>query len=117
MYHTTGLTRDRILELCELIHNATLGQGRNWPPVLGLVDSVVVALTYLRRNRVQVELAETYGVSQSTISRAITAVTPLLGLVLQPCVPTADQLGSPTQYVVGGALRSCWCLAFHPQVD
>ena len=42
-----------------------------WPPILGLYRSVVVTLTYMRRNRVQVELAETYEVSQSTISRAI----------------------------------------------
>src|SRR2546426_3697454 len=116
MYHTTGLTRDRILELCELIHNATLGQGRNWPPVLGLVDSVVIALTYMRRNRVQVELAETYGVSQPTISRAITAVTPLLGVVLEPYVPTADELDDRRQYVVDGTLLPCLSLGSHPQL-
>ena len=33
-----------------------------------LLGSVVVTLTYLRRNRVQCELAETYGVSQSTLA-------------------------------------------------
>jgi DDE superfamily endonuclease len=38
---------------------------------------VVVTLAHLRRNLVQWELAETYLVSQSTISRAISAVTPL----------------------------------------
>lgn len=116
MYHTTGLTRERILALCALIHNATLGQSRDWPPILGLVDSVVVALTYLRRNRVQVELAETYGVSQSTISRAITAVTPLLGVVLEPYVPTADELDDQTQYVIDGTLLSCWSWASHPKL-
>jgi len=116
MYHTTGLTRDRILDLCELIHNATPGQSRDWPPILGLVDSVVIALTYLRRNRVQVELAETYGVSQPTVSRAITAVTPLLRMVLEPYVPTADELDDRTQYVVDGTLLPCWSWASHPQL-
>ena len=116
MYHTTGLTRERILDLCALIHNATLGQSRDWPPILGLVDSVVIALTYLRRNRVQVELAETYGVSQSTISRAVTAVTPLLGAVLEPYVPTADELDDQTQYVVDGTLLPCWSWASHPEL-
>jgi len=52
-------------------------------PCLGLYLSVVLALTYLRRNRVQAELAETYGVSQPTVSRAISAITPLLGKVLK----------------------------------
>jgi hypothetical protein len=116
MYHTTGLTRECILDLCALIHNATLGQSRDWPPILGLVDSVVIALTYMRRNRVQAELAETYGVSQPTISRAITAVTPLLGTVLEPGVPTADVLDGQIQYVVDGTLLPCWSWASHPEL-
>ena len=91
MYHTTGFTRDEIADLCVMIRSAELEPGINhWPPILGLFKSVVVALTYMRRNRAQAELAESYGVSQPTISRAITGVTPLLGnstfavLVLQP---------------------------------
>ncbi|MCA1604187.1 MAG: transposase family protein, partial [Acidobacteria bacterium] len=82
MYHTTGVVRERIVDLCALIHSETMAQGREWPPILGLFKSVVTVLTYLRRNRVQAELAETYAVSQSTISRAITVLTPLLGTVL-----------------------------------
>ena len=50
MYHATGLTRERILDLCELIHNATLGQSREWPPILGLVNSVVIAATGCKWN-------------------------------------------------------------------
>jgi DDE superfamily endonuclease/Helix-turn-helix of DDE superfamily endonuclease len=116
VYHTTGLSRERILDLCALVHSANLGQSRTWPPILGLVDSVIVALTYLRRNRVQVELAETYGVSQSTISRAITAVTPLLKTVLEPYVPTAEEVDDQTQYVVDGTLLPCWSWADHPEL-
>ena len=67
-----------------------MDERRAWPPILGLFKSVIVALTYMRRNRVQAELAETYEVSQSTISRAISEVTPLLGKVLAEYVPTAD---------------------------
>jgi hypothetical protein len=116
VYHTTGLTRERILDLCALVHNATLGQRRDWPPILGLVDSVIVALTYMRRNRVQVELAETYGVSQSTISRAITAVIPLLKTVLEPYVPTAEDMDDQTQYIVDGTLLPCWSWADYPEL-
>jgi hypothetical protein len=47
----------------------------------------------LRRNRVQRELAETHEVSQSTISRAISVITPLLGVALAKHVPTADLSG------------------------
>ena len=67
MYHTTGLSRERITDLCAVIYSETMDDERAWPPILGLFKSVVVALTYMRRNRVQAELAETYEVSQSTI--------------------------------------------------
>jgi hypothetical protein len=69
---------------------------------------MVVALTYIRRNRVQVELAETYGVSQSTISRAVTGITPLLEEVLRKYVPTTDELDDKLQYIVDGTLLPCW---------
>ena len=51
---------------------------RRWPPILGLRNAFTVTLTYMRRNRVQAEIAENFGVSQPTISRAISAITPLL---------------------------------------
>ena len=114
MYHTTGLSRERITDLCAVIHSETMNEGRTWPPILGLFKSVVVALTYMRRNRVQAELAETYEVSQPTISRAITRVTPLLGKVLSEYVPTADELDGQTQYIVDGTLLPCWSWASHP---
>jgi DDE superfamily endonuclease len=65
---------------------------------------VVITLTYMRRNRVQAELAETYDVSQSTISRAITGITTLLEKLLRKYVPTADELDDQKQYVVDGTL-------------
>ncbi len=83
MYHTTGFSKDDIIELCALVHAECADAPRNpWPPILGLYKAMVVTLTYLRRNRVQVELGEAFEVSQPTISRAITALTPLLGRVL-----------------------------------
>ncbi|RLK60526.1 transposase family protein [Actinokineospora cianjurensis] len=108
MYHTTGLRRDQVTDLCATIHRETVDVDRRWPPCLGLFTSVVVALTYLRRNRVQVELAETFGVSQSTISRAITAMTPLPAKLLAECVPTVDELDSRSTYIVDGTLLPCW---------
>lgn len=114
MYHTTGLSRERIVDLCAAIYRETTDEERTWPPILGLFTSVVVTLTYLRRNRVQAELAETYGVSQSTISRAIARVTPILGKVLRKYVPTADELDERTQYIVDGTLLPCWSWASSP---
>jgi hypothetical protein len=73
-----------------------------------LFKSVLVALTYLRRNRVQAEIAETYGVSQPTISRAVTGLTAVLGTVVAHAVPVAEDLDPRTQYVVDGTLLPCW---------
>ena len=114
MYSTTGLSREHVVDLCAMIHSETMTGQRPWPPILGLFRSVTVALTYMRRNRVQAELAETCGVSQPTISRAITGVTPLLGKVLKEYVPVADDLDGRTQYIVDGTLLPCWSWASHP---
>ena len=68
MYYTIGFSRREIEDLCALVaevqSSVPLADRREWPPILGLGNSVVIALTYLRRNRVQWELAETYGFSR-----------------------------------------------------
>ena len=93
MYNTTGFTRAEIAELCTRIEARKLAPGmRIWPPILGLRNALTATLTYMRRNRIQAEIAEAYGVSQPTVSRAISAITPLLMNVLLDFVPTADEL-------------------------
>ncbi len=116
MYRTTGLYRDEIVELCALIHGATVETGSVWPPKLGLYKSVLITLSYLRQNRIQEELAETYETSQSTVSRAITALTPLLAVLLRGQVPTAEELDPSRQYLVDGTLLPCWSWASHPEL-
>jgi DDE superfamily endonuclease/Helix-turn-helix of DDE superfamily endonuclease len=117
MYHTTGFSTDDITELCAVVHATGLRPGRDgYPPILNLFKSVVVALTYLRRNHVQQELAEYHGVSQSTISRAITAVTPALARALREFTPTADDLPRGEQMIVDGSLVSCWSWANHTEL-
>ena len=119
MYYTTGFAHSEIEALCALIaeiqQSIPLTGRREWPPILGLGNSVVITLAYLRRNRVQWELAETYGVSQSTISRAITAVTPLLSRALARFIPTAEELRPDRQYIVDGTLLP-WALVSFPWV-
>ena len=83
MYHTTGFAEDEIIDLCALVYaNEENCDIDPWPPSLGLYKSVVIALTYMRRNRVQQELAETYETSQPTISRANSRITSRLAIVL-----------------------------------
>jgi hypothetical protein len=117
MYHTTGFTKAEITELCDRIESAGLAPGMHrWPPILGLRNAVIVTLTYLRRNRVQAEIAEASGVSQPTISRAISAITPLLVKALSDFVPLADELGDGTHYIVDGTLLPCWTWRAHPEL-
>ena len=84
-----------------------------WPPVLGLWHSIVVTLAYLRRNRVQAAIGEQFGVSRPTVSRAVTALTPVLGGMLVEYVPVAEELDPSTQYIVDGTLLPCW--SWHDQ--
>ena len=116
VYYTTGLHKDEILDVCQMIRTELTADERTWPPILGLYLSVVVTLGYLRRNRVQAELAETYGVSQSTISRAVSALTPVLARLLRPFVPTAEELDLQKHYIVDGTLLPCWSWAGHPEL-
>nr|WP_255676132.1 transposase [Pseudonocardia sp. ICBG1142] len=118
MYYTTGFRRDEIQDLVAIVYEQDQRDATearlSWPPVLGLFWSVVITLAYLRGNRVQWELAETYGVSQSTVSRAITGVTPLLAQALRSVVPTAEELRADRQYIIDGTLLPCWSWAAVP---
>lgn len=69
---------------------------------------VVIAPAYLKTNRRQAELAEDHGTSQSTVSRAITGITPCLKNVLAEFMPTADELDPQSRYMVDGSPLSCW---------
>jgi hypothetical protein len=117
MYHTTGFSKDEIVDICAMIHTTELEPGaKRWPPILGLFKATTVALTYMRRNRVQAEIAESFRVSQSTVSRAICAITPILKMALAQYVPTADELDPDTQYIIDGTLLPCWSWAEHPEL-
>jgi hypothetical protein len=109
MYHTTGFTKSQIQDLCDHVRQATQALDKPpWPPILGLYRSVAVSLTYMRRNRVQAEIAEMYDVSQPTISRAITRVTPILEEILREYIPAANDLRPTERYLVDGTLLPCW---------
>jgi len=116
MYHTTGLEKAEILDLCELVHREAGSKRGSWPQILGLYKSMVVTLTYFRRNRVQAEIAEAFEVSQPTISRAISSITELLKEALRGYAPTADELDERTPYIVDGTLLPCWSWAGHHEL-
>src|SRR6516165_2207340 len=93
VYHITGFDSNEVIDLCVLINSAERGPDSvKWPPILGLFKSVTVTLAYMRHNRTQAEIGESFGVSQPTISRAISAITPLIPEAMRKFVPTADDL-------------------------
>jgi hypothetical protein len=101
MYHTTGCGVEQIDLICGRIAELIIeGEAIEFLPSLGLRRSVVIALTYMKTNRRQAELAEDHGTSQPTISRAISGITPSVARVLAEFAPTADELNPQRQYVV-----------------
>ena len=117
MYHTTGFSKDEIITLCTMVaerFGPRTNIGRK--PALGLFKSVVVTLSYLRRNHVQQELAEVHGTSQATISRVIGRYTTVLGQILRQWVPTVEELDPAVQLIIDGTLLPCWSWADHPEL-
>jgi hypothetical protein len=76
----------------------------------------VATLTYMRHNRTQAEIGESLGVSQPTISRAISAISPLIPETVREFVPTADDLDPDAQYILDGTLLPCWSWAGHEEL-
>ena len=111
-YHTTGFDREEIIDLCIRINSVERETtAPDWPPCLGLFKSLAATLTYMRHNRTQAEIGESLGVSQPTISRAVSAVTPLIPDAVREFVPTADDLDPDAQYLLDGTLLPCWSWA------
>jgi hypothetical protein len=115
--HTTGFTHDELIDICVRITAVERDpDAAKWPPCLGLLNSVAATLAYLRHNRTQSEIGESLGVSQPTVCRAITVITPLISAALTEYVPTADELDPETQYIVDGTLLPCWSWAGHKEL-
>jgi hypothetical protein len=117
VHHTTGFDREEIIDLCIRINSVERGaDDLRWPPCLGLFRSVTVALTYMRHNRTQAEIGESFGVSQPTVSRAISAIVPLVPEAVREFVPTADDLDPDAQYILDGTLLPCWSWDGHREL-
>jgi hypothetical protein len=117
MYYTTGFEKDEIIDICTRVACVDgPGDQKKWPPCLGLFNSVVATLAHMRHNRTQSEIGESFGVSQPTISRALSIITPLLAECMREFAPTADDLDADAQYIVDGTLLPCWSWKDRPKL-
>ncbi|MEI2779336.1 MAG: transposase family protein [Tetrasphaera sp.] len=117
MYFTTGFTTtqiDRLVVLIRDLQNA--GYSLAYPPSLGLRKSIIITLTYLRRNHTQDDLADRYATSQPTISRTIAAMTPVLADATADWIPVADDLDPEVVLIIDGTLLPCWSWADAPDL-
>ena len=88
---TTRLARTEIQDLCHRIHEKLDG---DLPAAgsrrLGLYQGIRLVLASLRHNLEQQLPAELFDISQPTVSRVLTAYTPLVADTLADNIPTAD---------------------------
>ena len=85
------------------------GEGR--PRELALREALVVTCGYLRQNIIEDVWGDIFDVAQSTISRYITFLTPLIEKVTEEDRPTAEDAAEATSdaiALVDGTLWPCW---------
>ena len=100
------LTTDNLLTLANIITTSRLDH--HCPPSLGVFTSVQVTTGYLQENIRQQTLANIFGTSQPTISRAINNVLNILDMVLPPPPRPKDLMSPQRLYVLDGTLVPCW---------
>jgi hypothetical protein len=68
----TGVQPTTFIEMCDVLQEHLPSGGRE--PKLCLQDRLLMTLMYLREYRTQFHIGQTYGVSESTVSRTVRAV-------------------------------------------
>jgi DDE superfamily endonuclease/Helix-turn-helix of DDE superfamily endonuclease len=93
------------------------GTGR--PRELTFREALVVTCGYLRQNIIEDVWADIFGVDQSTISRYITFLTPLVEKATGEDRPTAEDAAEATRgaiALVDGTLWPCWSWDGEPEL-
>lgn len=93
------------------------GTGR--PRSVGLYRGVEITCVYLRHNLTQEVLGDLRGLSQSTISRILTELVPVVTSVLSEFVPSvaeASELVEGRVCLVDGTVTPCWSYAEHAEL-
>lgn len=98
---------DRIEELLDKPWDKAMGRPRE----LTLREALIVSCGYAHNNITEEIWAEIFDVHQSTISRYISELTPLIGQATEEFRPTAEEAAEATRdaiALVDGTLWPCW---------
>lgn len=114
MKSITGLTVAQVHALVDAFRDEPAVPGL--PPMIDIKEGVLITLIYLRTNRTQEDIAYTRGMSQPTVSRTISAMTPAFAALLADLIPTLDDVPTGTAYVIDGSLLPCWSWADRPEL-
>src|SRR5512144_1784404 len=110
----SGLTEEQLDEMeCRVARSLERpwNKGRGRPHGLSLREAIVVTCGYLRQNIIEDVWADIFGVDQSTISRYITFLTPLVETATEEDRPTQEEAAEATRgaiALVDGTLWPCW---------
>jgi hypothetical protein len=110
----SGLGEEQLDELEELVAELLeepWDKGTGRPRELTFRESFVVTCGYMRNNIVEEVWADIFDVDQSTISRIITVLTPLVEQATEEFRPTAEEAAEATREaiaLVDGTLWPCW---------
>ena len=110
---TTGLTDDEFDGLLAWLREEGV---EGYPPSMGLRNALKAALIYMRHNIPQVVIGEQLNVSQSTVSRAVGALTDAIVRALKDMLLTAEEVPEGCDYVVDGTLFPCWSWRNHREL-
>lgn len=118
----SGLSDEQLDELESRVGEllkAPWDSGTGRPKGLTLREALVVACGYARHNIVEEVWADIFDVDQSTISRYVTILTPLVERATAEFRPSADDATEATRGVIAlvdGALWPCWSWAGERQL-
>ena len=111
-YALTGLTTGQLHKLSLLVMQeigSLVKAGAKKPPVVGLLDSVVMVVMLMRRNATQAAAAAHFHCSQPTVSRRWDLLRPVIGKVLAPYILNPVQVvGCEGTALVDGTICPVW---------
>ena len=113
----SGLDAEQLDELEECVEELLeepWDKGKGRPRELTFREALIVACGYARNNITEEIWAEIFDVGQSTISRYITFLTPLIDQATAGFRPSAEEAAEATRgaiALVDGTLWACWSWA------